>query len=187
MPLRDIPVESGKFYHIYNRGVNKQAVFFSDRNYRYFINKLSEYFRPTADILAYCLMPNHFHLMVKVRSDQFLKRSLHPFLISYSKSINLEQGRVGPLFQGRFQANLIDDDQYLVDCTKYIHLNPVKARLVGSPQEWEYSSYKTYLLNRQDTFIDTSQVLGFFDSIKNFVEYTEENMIEYESKNFIED
>lgn len=173
MPKRANVVEAGNYYHLYNRGVNKEKIFFSDRNYSYFLFRLADYFKSTADVLAYCLMPNHFHLLVLVRSSEFLVRSLHPFLVTYSKSVNREQNRVGPLFQGRYRANHIQDEEYLLDCVKYIHLNPVKANLVTNPVLWKYSSYSAYLRKSQDTFVQTGTVLRYFDSLDDFREFSE--------------
>lgn len=186
MPLRVTPLLTNNYYHLYNRGVNKGAIFFSDRNYQYFIKKLTFFFQAKADVLAYCLMPNHFHLLIKVKSDNFVKISLQPFFVSYSKSINIEQDRVGPLFQGRFQANLIEDEGYLLDCAKYIHLNPVKAGLVTSPELWKYSSYGYYLHGENRSFVDTSAVMNYFDSVNEFREFVEFGLDKYESSFFSE-
>ena len=182
MPKREIVVETGKYYHLYNRGVNKGNIFFSDRNYSYFLFLMDRYFKDTADILAYCLMPNHFHKVIRVKSDSFLKESLHPFLLTYSKAINREQDRVGPLFQGRYQVNPIDDDGYLLDCVKYIHLNPVKAKLVAEPILWKYSSYSDYVLKKKDTFVVIETVLQYFDSIIDFQVFTESDIEKFEPK-----
>jgi REP element-mobilizing transposase RayT len=177
MPKRTDPIEIGKYYHLYNRGVNKQKIFFSDKNYSYFIFQLSSYFRGEADILAYCLMPNHFHIVIHVKSGNFLKKSLHPFLVKYSKAINKEQNRVGPLFQGRYQVNLIEDDGYLLECVKYIHLNPVRAEIVDLPVKWKYSSYSAYLSATHADFVETGPVMEYFETIKEFQEYTEYELV----------
>jgi len=184
MPERATPLLPNNYYHLYNRGVNKGLIFFSDRNYQYFLNKMSFFFQSKADILAYCLMPNHFHLLIKINSDNFVKTSLQPFFVSYSKSINIEQDRIGPLFQGRFQANLIEDKEYLLDCVKYIHLNPVNAGLVSSPELWKYSSYEKYVHKENRTYADTSVVMNYFDSVDEFREFVEFGLDQYESKFF---
>jgi len=186
MPPRVIPLIINNYYHLYNRGVNKAPIFFSDRNYRYFINKLSFFIQSKADVLAYCLMPNHFHLLVKVKSEDFVKTALQPFLVSYSKSVNNEQTRVGPLFQGRFQANPIEDEEYLLDCVKYIHVNPVKAGLVTSPELWSYSSYAAYLQKGNQSFVETSVVMNYFDSVNEFRDFMEFGLDKYVSKYFSE-
>jgi len=184
MPERIVPLTPDNYFHIFNRGVNKGLVFFSERNYRFFIDRMQAYLQPNSEILAFCLMPNHFHLLVKVVHNQFAKESLHPFLLSYAKAINREQDRVGPLFQGRFQAFLIEDENYLLDCVKYIHLNPVNAYLSKTPSQWKYSSYSTYLGNSYYTFVDTSIVLSYFSSLSDFREFHEFEMEEYQSKYF---
>ncbi len=184
MPERIEPFEVGNCYHIYNRGVNKGLVFFSRRNYDYFLNKMARYFQPHAAVLAYCLMPNHFHVLIRVDNSGFLQNGLQPFLLTYTKSINTDQNRIGPLFQGRYQSNHIQDEEYLIDCVKYIHLNPIKAGLVDQPQQWEYSSYREYLLPDQQTFVEKSYVLQYFNSLVHFREYTELDMNLYRSKHF---
>jgi putative transposase len=182
MPERIVQLEKDSIYHIYNRGVNKLPVFYSSRNFQFFLTKLGEYIGKSARLYAYCLMPNHFHLLLRINSDDFVKKSLQSFLITYTKSINHDQTRVGPLFQGRFQANLIGNDEYLLDCVKYIHLNPVKAGLVTSPREWEYSSYRTYLSRNTKTIVDIYEVYQYFSSIKEFREYSEFGIDNYQSK-----
>lgn len=131
-------------------------------------------------------MPNHFHIVIQVNSQDFTDKVLKPFLLSYSKAINFEQGRVCPLFQGRFQLRLIDEEDYLVDCVKYIHLNPVKANLVNSPLDWNYSSYSQYLGQGKYPFINTSFVLDYFETIMEFKEDTEFGISQYDSIHFNE-
>lgn len=80
MPNRRILLSANNYYHIYNRGVNKELIFFSQRNYQYFLYKMAQYFLGKADIITYCLMPNHFHLVVKVIDDAFVEKSLTPLL-----------------------------------------------------------------------------------------------------------
>lgn len=187
MPNRVEPMEVNCFYHIYNRGVNKETIFFTERNYHFFLYKLSLFFRDKAIVLAYCLMPNHYHLLVQIKTADFLQKSLQPFLVSYTLSVNHDQDRIGPLFQGRYQANCIGDDAYLLDCVKYIHLNPVKALMVKTPQEWPYSSYRDYVSRNTKSFVNTSLVMELFDTVNEFREFSECGAEGYESKYFRED
>ena len=187
MPNRVVPLEVNNIYHIYNRGVNKGVIFFSDQNYQFFLYKISLYFRNKAAILAYCLMPNHYPLLVQIKSGEFIQKCLQPFLISYTLSVNRDQDRIGPLFQGRYQANLIHDDAYLLDCVKYIHLNPVKAGMVKAPQDWRYSSYREYLTQNNKSFVDISLVMQFFDSFTELREFSEGDIENYQSKYLHED
>jgi len=186
MPERIIHLTADNYFHIFNRGVNKGLIFFSDRNYRFFIDRMQSYLKPNSEVLAFCLMPNHFHLLVKVVKNQFAKESLQPFLLSYAKAINREQDRVGPLFQGRFQAYFIEEIDYLLDCVKYIHLNPVTAQLVKSPDQWKYSSYGNYIGKSYFRFVNTSIVLSHFTSINEFKEYHELDVQEFQSEYFKE-
>jgi putative transposase len=186
MPTRQTPLHPDNCYHIYNRGVNKGVLFFSEHNYQFFLDRMTKFILPTADILAYCLMPNHFHLLIKINSTEFLRSSLHPFLVSYAKAINIEQDRVGPLFQGRYQANLIEDDGYLLDCAKYIHLNPVKAGLVNSPELWKYSSYMAYVHKEKISSVNTFEVMRYFETVSEFRDFIEFGIDQYESKYFPE-
>lgn len=183
MPNRITPIEIESVFHIYNRGVNKGLIFFSDRNFQFFLYKMDNYFHDKASILAYCLMPNHYHLLVKIKCSNFVQKGLQPFLISYINSINIDQNRIGPLFQGRYQANLIVDDANLLECIKYIHLNPVKAGLVRLPQEWKYSSYKDYLFQNK-TFVELETVLSYFESIADFKRFSESELPNEEPKFF---
>ena len=168
MTTRIPPMEVDSIYHIYNRGVNREKIFFSKKNYDYFVYKMSFHFQKKAAILAYCLMPNHFHILVKVQSPDFIQGGLRPFFIAYTLAVNNEQNRVGPLFQGHYQSNLIDSDDYLLECLQYIHANPVKAGLVARPQEWEYSSYRAYFTKNTNSMIQTKWIFDFFDSIQEF-------------------
>lgn len=173
MPKREVPFLKDHFYHIYNRGINRGLIFFSDRNYYYFVDRLKKFVYPYASIIAYCLMPNHYHLLIKVKDEKLIEKSLHPFFVSYAKSINIEQNRVGPLFQCRYQASIIEDDDYLLECCKYIHMNPVKAGLVSSPELWKFSSYSNYLHAENNSFIDISSIMTIFESVKDFQDYSE--------------
>ena len=148
--MRKVTIHQDYYYHVYNRGVNHNNIFFHRRNWLFFLRRLGYYFKPElADVVAYCLMPNHYHLLVHVHSDKFAQQVMHPFGISYAKAINKEQSREGRLFQGPFQAKLVDSNDYLLHLTRYIHFNPVEAGFVVSPEEWEFSSYKDYIGLRQ--------------------------------------
>jgi len=132
--MRKIQFRAGQYYHLYNRGVNQQPIFFHAGNWAFFIRELRAYFlSELIDIIAYCLMPNHYHLLVYLKCDELGAKIMQPFTVSYTKAINKEQQRVGHLFQGTFQARLVDKDEYLKHLSRYIHLNPVVASLAPTP------------------------------------------------------
>ncbi len=160
MPHRRQDFDQYHFYHIYNRGNNKEKIFFERENYRFFLTKFIEYMPPNeVEIHAYCLMPNHYHLIVRVMEEFNYSRAMQHFGISYAKSINSWYGRAGHLFQGRFGARLVHSAEYLLHLSRYIHLNPVDARLVKSAQDWEFSSYRDYLLAIGKSHPDNHELL----------------------------
>ncbi|HEY0898423.1 MAG TPA: transposase [Sphingobacteriaceae bacterium] len=145
----------GEIYHIYNRGNNGQQIFFSRDNYLYFLKKLQKEILPHCDVLAYCLMPNHFHLMVKMKteSNSTTSRSFNVaigiLLRSYTRAIQRQQNIKGSLFQQKTKAKRLeggtnDTINYPAICLHYIHQNPLRAGFVDSLQDWEFSSYAMY-------------------------------------------
>jgi putative transposase len=140
-----IPFQIGSFYHIYNRGHNYQSIFFDRENYLYFLRLTREHLSlKSVDVVAYCLMPNHYHFLVYLR-DETLSDAMKSLSLAYTKAINKRFNRCGSLFQGRFQGILVSNMSYMVNLARYIHLNPVKAGLVEKPEEWEFSSYSEYV------------------------------------------
>ena len=144
MPSRSINFEQGRYYHVYNRGNNCQTIFYDRENYLYFLRLARHYLVDEhISILAYCLMPNHYHFLVECNGGS-LSRAMQLLSLTYTKGINKRFNRVGSLFQGRFKAILVDSDEYLVHLVRYIHLNPVTADFVRSASVWEFSSFSEY-------------------------------------------
>ena len=147
------------FYHIYNRGNNKQNIFFNRNNYIFFLDKIKKHVNPHLDILAFCLMPNHFHILAynqQLENPSFSK-DLGIMLRSYTRAINKQENRVGSLFQQNSKVKLMKpealnpeikwkniNDDYPLICFHYIHQNPLKSKLVKEFHEWEFSSYLDY-------------------------------------------
>lgn len=145
-------------YHIYNRTFQSTPAFRSDRNYLYFIQKLST-LTALCDILAYCLMPNHFHLLVNIPQGspglsplsnqdespqmQTICRRIGTILSSYTQGFNKHERRTGSLFQPRTKSKQLDID-HAFNCFHYIHQNPVKDGLVYRMEDWRYSSVQEY-------------------------------------------
>lgn len=163
MPSRKIAFRAGEHYHIYNRGNDRGNIFFERENYRYFLSKWREYLTDTAETLAYCLMPTHYHFFVRLASDG-LSSAMQSFSQSYTNAINTRLQRVGALFQGRFQAVHVDEDAYFVHLTRYIHLNPIVAGIARRPEDWEFSSYREYVGLRNGTLPQFRRMLREFTS-----------------------
>ncbi len=174
MPIREAKLVAGSSYHLFNRGVNRSPIFFNDGNWLFFIRQMKHYFTPDrVRILAYCLMPNHYHLLVQLLCDDFSATVMQPFSLSYVKAVNKQQARTGPLFEGPFQSRHVDRDEYLRHLTRYIHMNPVAANLVQTPELWQYSSYQEYVGLRAGTLPAKELVLGQFPSPKAYADYVQ--------------
>lgn len=141
-------------YHIMIRGINRQQIFEDQQDNEKFLEILKEYQAISGyKIFAYCLMGNHFHLLIKFEGeaiDQAMKR----IGAKYVYWFNTKYGRVGHLFQDRFKSEPIEDDGYFLSCIRYIHQNPVKAQIAKIDQ-YPYSSYTAYLKEKQDDLVDT--------------------------------
>ena len=141
MPRREVRFLAGGFYHIYNRGIERRSIFHETENYHYFTRLLNaKAARHDVEVIAYCLMPNHFHLLVRPRRDHTLGRFMTGLCGSYAQALNARRQRQGALFQGRYRAVRVDRDEYLGHLARYIHLNPVAAGLVSRPGDWPYSN-----------------------------------------------
>jgi REP element-mobilizing transposase RayT len=172
--MRKVPVTAGNTYHLYNRGVNYGDIFFTRANWIFFLRRLREYCLPECgDVIAYCLMPNHYHLIVAVHGDEFGLAVMQPLTVSYTKAINNQEGRVGAIFQGPFKARLVTSDGDLVHLSRYIHLNPVAAGLVACPEDWEFSSFREYVGLRPGTLPKPEAVLRHFASPAAYAEFVQ--------------
>lgn len=181
---------NGLFFHIYNRGNNGEDLFIEERNYNYFLRKFFKYLHDFLDIYVYCLMPEHFHFIVKIKNlddgncDFFkipidfckqlspIEKAFKDFFISYSKSINKAYGRTGSLFQYKYKRNLIGSLEEMCRLIAYIHTNPVRRGLCNNFDDWYYSSYNSIVqLSRvSDVCSDIVNMFGGLNSFKNFHE-----------------
>ncbi len=174
-PLRKEKFINGQLYHIYSRSIAKFEVFNTAGEYARFIklmnlfryenfkykysqfNVLSDKLKSEiisnlkkdndklVDIVSYCLMPTHFHLILEQKSDYGISSYIRRLLNGYSKYFNLKHRRTGPLWSSRFKSVLIEDDEQLLHLTRYIHLNPTSAGLAKRPEDWQHSSYNEYI------------------------------------------
>lgn len=195
------PFATGSYYHIYNRGVEKRNIFIGRRDYQQFLltmdfyrknplpAKLSDFKRgiekikkvenqiELVQIFSYCLMPNHFHFLIKQNIERGITHFLRKFANSYTRYFNTKYDRIGPLFQGTFKAKLIETDAYLLQVSKYIHRNPLKLK--RNLHSYSYSSYGYYLSQDKHPFCNTEFILSYFSannpnlSYQSFVEETE--------------
>ncbi|MCX6576105.1 MAG: transposase [Candidatus Aminicenantes bacterium] len=153
----------GALYHITSRGNGKQPIFLSDKDRKIFIGNLkTAYERFTAIFHVYCLMENHYHFLLETRRGN-LSRIMHFINTSYTAYFNKRHGKSGHLFQGRFNAILVEADAYAQELSRYIHLNPVRAGIVDIPERYPWSSYGEYIgLKYVPPWLETKFVLSYF-------------------------
>lgn len=171
---------AGHIYHVYNRGNDKQIIFPQERNYIYFLQKVRKYINPHCDILAWALMPNHFHFMihanertelpsVKTLSMNALSEGFRLMLSSYSKGVNKQEGRTGNLMTQNTHAKCVFEPEcgvnYVGACFTYIHQNPVRAGIVDDMEKWDYSSYKDYAGLRNGGLCNKELAAVFMDKV----------------------
>ncbi|WP_243431549.1 transposase [Algoriphagus lutimaris] len=156
-------------------------MFLSDENYIYFLEKFGLYCSDCFETIAYCLLPNHFHFLVRVKpnqEDKEIVQSFSNFLNSYAKAFNKAMDRNGSLFQRKFKRKLIENDSYLSRIILYIHLNPIKHGLVKKTNDWKYSSFGAYYSDNHSK-ISKELGLGWFEGLSEFLKIHENSVEEY--------
>ena len=182
MPAKSVLLIQDHYYHIYNKAVADNLLFLEEENYFFFISKLEEYVLEAAEILSYCLMPNHYHLIVQIKS-QDLPSAMRKLALSYAVPFNNVYKRKGHLFSGRYQRKHVEDLRYLLHLSRYIHLNPVKGNLVVKAEDWIFSSYREYIGLAHPDFVNPSIILEMINDYKPAAISTLQN----EYKEFVED
>lgn len=181
--------EPGVVYHVFNRGNNQENIFIEERNYIYFLTLMKKYLLPVADIYAYCLLKNHFHLVLRIKDEDKLpeKFKTRPYLAfsnffnAYTKAINNAYHRKGSLFQEHPQRIRVEDDNYLIQLIAYVHLNPVKHKFTEDFKNYPYSSYMAYISNKA-TSIERDYIMSLFGDKQNFEFWHDWNKLTLEDK-----
>lgn len=168
------PIEEGKYYHIYNRGNNFEKVFLDVEDYKLFLEKFKQYLDPYVKTFAYCLNPNHYHLLIQVKNSDGSKSSasneFRKLFLSYTNRINYKYGRSGNLFLRYFKRVEIKEMEYLKMLVFYIHNNPEKHGYCANFKDYPFSSFKSLLSNSM-TSLCRDEVMHWFGSIEEFNEY----------------
>jgi len=172
MPYRDPIFFEGGYYHVYSRGSEKRVIFLDRADRERFLNRLKEYKEEhQVDIICYCLMPNHYHLLLKQKTHKPVSVFISRLNLSYAMYFNKRYDRVGPLFQSRFKAKNIDNDEYLIHLSRYIHLNPLTSRGIESVVNYQWSSLKDYL-NNDAKIVNRDVILSYFNGRqKEYMEF----------------
>ncbi|PWG06844.1 transposase [Polaribacter aquimarinus] len=158
------------YYHIYNRGNNGDDIFYEEKNYDYFLILIKKYLLPICEIYAYCLLKNHFHILLRIK-DTVDNPSQHfsNLFNAYTKAMNKKYNRTGSLFEKPFKRIKITDENYLKTLILYIHLNPEHHQISKDFNNYKYSSYKS-IISSKETHIQRNTVLEYFDGIDNFTD-----------------
>lgn len=148
MPKNTDIFEPGYSYHIYNRAIGSEKLFFEERNYYYFLEKFEKHLSSHLKVFAFCLMRNHFHFLAQVKDDTSpakVSEAFRRFGISYSQAINKQEGRMGSLFMKPIKRIRVTDDDYFRTLLVYIHTNPLSHGVSRDFEKYEWSSYRIYL------------------------------------------
>lgn len=166
----------GAMYHITARGNHKSYIFEDNRDFKYYIRLIQEaleyYNYEEYEVVCYCLMGNHVHILLKANcrpAGAFICRLNSKYAKYYNKKYNC----VGHLFQGRYHSKLIKNELQLIETSRYIHLNPVTANIVKAPDQYKWSSYPMYVGRKKESIIKTESILSYFDNRKEYISYIE--------------
>ena len=160
---------AGQYYHVYNRGVAHQTIFLTKDNYLFLMRSIKEFLPDyKLSFIAYCLLPNYYHFLIRVNADDQLSPFLQRLFNRYTQAFNKQQSRTGTLFEGRAQCKLVDTNEYVLQLARYIHLNPVHAGLAIHPQDWEFSNFREWAGTRNGALVDNEFVRDFFPKPKEY-------------------
>ena len=163
-----ISFNKDQYYHIFNRGNNGERIFYTPENYNFFLRRFGEYLFGSVDLFGYCLLPNHFHFLIKVREKDIISEKFRLLFLSYSKAINKQTGRTGSLFQKRFKRTIIEDTPSLCRAIVYIHTNPAHHNMIGDFRTYKYSSYEI-LISDEETKLKKEEVLNWFGDKDTYI------------------
>ncbi|MEM7112931.1 MAG: transposase [Chloroflexota bacterium] len=187
MPRRKISFIQGHYYHIYNRGAGRQPIFRESENYLYLLRLLK---RVLVDLqismIAYCLLPNHYHWLVRQDGETAVNQLPKRVFGSYTQAFNKKYQRTGTLFEGPFKAKYVNNGAYLYQLCAYIHRNPVKHGLADSLEAWPFSNYPEWIGIRAGTLIDRNFILSHFPNGQQYEEFVRDCIFQ-EAVSFLED
>lgn len=164
-------------YHVMMRGIDKRDIFLADDDYEkflFYIKKVEG--KSSISLLAYCLMQNHVHLLIKEGKEE-IGDSIRRITVGYAQYHNRNHVRTGHLFQNRYKSEPVDDDRYLLVVLRYIHQNPLRAGIVKNISNYKWSSYNDYLTTK-DTIINKDHIRKYFPSIESYTEFHNQREIE---------
>ncbi|AUP79309.1 oxygen-dependent coproporphyrinogen oxidase [Flavivirga eckloniae] len=168
--MRQEKIEKDHYYHIFNRGINSDVIFQTEDNKSYFLKLVEKHLMGKVDILAYCLMDNHFHFAIKiVKEESIATQAFSNLFNAYAKAYNKQQNRTGTLFERPYKRIRIQDEDYLKKLILYIHKNPENHNVINNFENYEFSSYKNYLDDSNSIIVtNKSYIINLFNDLENF-------------------
>lgn len=172
---RRIKFEKGNYYHIYNRGAHRKRIFLKKGDYSFLLQRIEKYFqRDTITMIAYCLMPNHYHFLIRPDGNVSFSQTMQSIFNSYSKGFNSWYQHTGTIFEGPFKSVWVDSEEHVVYLCRYIHRNPIdgKRPLVDELNDWPFSNYLEWIGARKSNLVDEDFVATTFpqrESYRNYV------------------
>lgn len=208
MPNQHLPLLPDNYFHLYNRAVGSELLFRNEDNYRYFLGKMKAYILPVAQLWTYSLMPNHFHLLVKIKEDSiieayyklkkgkdyspatqlisdFIMEQFSNWLNGYAKAYNKMYDRKGALFIDYLKRSIAVDDNDITSFIFYIHKNAVHHHLSIKIGEWKYDGYRA-LISTENTELARKEVMEWFDSVEQFIQFHKQPVDLKDKTNYFE-
>ncbi len=191
-------LSENSFYHIFNRGVEKRKIFLDDQDYKIFIYYLFLYLKPLdkvllaypklplrlqarnlsneIDLISYCLMPNHFHLLLKQYTKMAFPKLVKQITNAYTEYFNKKYKRTGSLMQGTFKSVKVNTDEQLLHLSRYIHLNPLISGLIKNLGDYSWSSYKDLVSNNQKSLCKNEVLVNLIGSASNYEQFVKDQI-----------
>lgn len=175
-------------YHVYNRANGSERIFLTKENYRFFMEKFSFYIRPIAEVYCYCLMPNHFHFLLRIKSEssvlteldlnainsvnleKLISKQFSKLFSCYTQALNKQTGRKGSLFMKNYKRKRVMFDTYFRNLVYYIHHNPLESRLCLELEHYPYSSYNE-IISSKASFVLRDELISYFEDLENFKKF----------------
>ncbi len=177
MPRKPRELVDGGIYHVFNRGNDRMDLFLEENDYEYFLNQLLvEQRRTNSEVYHYCLMTNHYHLLLRITKAEILSKLMHGLQLAYTRYFKKKYRFLGHLFQQRFRSPRIPENSYYLQCGRYIERNPVKAGILKDPWNYPYSSASFYASGKHDELITPNL---YYESMGDTSEIRQRNYREF--------
>lgn len=191
--MAKIPLQPNQYYHIYNHANGSENIFVNEGNYYFFLRRYAKFINPIADTFAYCLMPNHFHIAIKIKplaeleaiskntkyddASKYISKQFSNLFSSYTQALNKQQSRRGSLFIPNFSRKLVEDEHYFKNLIHYIHFNPVHHGFVDDLRDWNHSSFESFF-SKKSSRLNREIVLYWFENKNEFFNFHQKEIDE---------